>query len=772
MARLRSLRIGLAALLLLVIPGYAAAQVWPHILNGRFADAVEAAEADITSPEDETTKNLAPLCFSLQKIRQYEKLFACVQKLERRIAAGDRWHCPVFCFGNGADMTALPATLKAAAYLELGDYRRSIEEGEAALRRNDKSGGDGLVPPTGYPVEILPVLISASMLMGNKQQAGAYLKALEGHDIPRSSPGAFWWRNLKQVALARGYLALGLHERAFEALTGESLVITRALGSVFIGKDIAAVYEIPKFFMRAKALVAMGKTEDAKTTLDALLADVRIADQGDVHWLALSERGGIAEKEGKTDEAIEFYRRAIEIIERQRASLATEAGKIGFVGDKQATYERLVALLVKQSRPADAFEYVERSKARALVDMLASKKDLASSAADPEAVRKILAKLDAADITARAQHGNSADPSRTGARLLEAVKREVQQTAPDVSSLVTVTSAPLAELRASLGNEVLVEYYYQGKDLYAFLLAADGIRGFHLDANGLAEEVQELRHALHDLRSPAWEVAARALHRRLWEPLSSAIGGRDVIVVPHGALHYLPFAALRSEQGRLLIDDYSLRFLPSASVLKFLRPSAQRAAQLLLAFGNPDLGDPSLDLKFAEEEARAVARLSAESRLLVRKEASKSNFKRAAPVFSRIHFATHGKFQADDPLRSGLFLAKDGDDGVLSVGELYSMRINADLVTLSACETGLGKIANGDDVVGLTRGFLYAGTRSIVASLWSVDDKATAGLMQAFYEALPKMSKQQALRQAQLATRASFPHPFFWAAFQLTGRAD
>src|SRR6185295_10092586 len=115
-----------------------------------------------------------------------------------------------------------------------------------------------------------------------------------------------------------------------------------------------------------------------------------------------------------------------------------------------------------------------------------------------------------------------------------------------------------------------------------------------------------------------------------------------------------------------------------------------------------------------------------DARLLVRKEATETNFKRAGRIFSRIHFATHGKFQADQPLASGLYLAKDGDnDGVLTVGELYSMDLDADLVTLSACETGLGKVANGDDVVGLTRGFLYGGARSVVASLWQVDDRAT-----------------------------------------------
>ena len=113
----------------------------------------------------------------------------------------------------------------------------------------------------------------------------------------------------------------------------------------------------------------------------------------------------------------------------------------------------------------------------------------------------------------------------------------------------------------------------------------------------------------------------------------------------------------------------------------------------------------------------------------------------------------------------------DTSDGRLKVGKLYSMRLDADLVTLSACETGLGKVANGDDVVGLTRGFLYAGASTIVASLWKVDDQATAQLMNQFYQRLKSGDKREALRQAQLETSRQFSHPYFWAAFQLTGNA-
>ena len=117
--------------------------------------------------------------------------------------------------------------------------------------------------------------------------------------------------------------------------------------------------------------------------------------------------------------------------------------------------------------------------------------------------------------------------------------------------------------------------------------------------------------------------------------------------------------------------------------------------------------------------------------------------------------------------------ARDADrDGWLRAKDLYRLRLNADLITLSACETALGKVSGGDDVVGFTRGFLYAGARSIVSSLWKVDDLATRDLMVDFYRGLPKLGKAESLRQAQLGVMKRLPHPFYWAAFQVTGRAQ
>jgi CHAT domain-containing protein len=142
----------------------------------------------------------------------------------------------------------------------------------------------------------------------------------------------------------------------------------------------------------------------------------------------------------------------------------------------------------------------------------------------------------------------------------------------------------------------------------------------------------------------------------------------------------------------------------------------------------------------------------------------------AGPRYRIVHIAGHGVFDAAQPLDSRLLLAPAaGDNGELRVGELYALTLAADLVTLSACETGLGRITDGGDVIGMTRGFLYAGATTVVASLWQVADEATLALMERFYANLARMNKRDALRAAQLEVARKIPQPYFWAAFYLTG---
>jgi CHAT domain-containing protein len=749
---------------------------------GRYLELRDYVQRRIAEGAAEDATALGYLCIAYGKLKQYAPLFDCLAKLERRIEQGDarvRFLNTLRYDNTGAALPILEG-LRAEALLDFGDYRAALaaaEKGYAAVPPLRSWLDSPVFPPVKLKLTLLPIMAIASVQAGDTDKAKRLVAEIEAVSMPTGGSGM--WEAMRSNALGRAHMALGNYERAIGELSGvRRFSFVGALADLapgYGGKDnsFLTTSELPRRLMLAKAYAETGKLGDAKSALDEVLASARAREMGDLHWLALYERGRIAEAEKDLPAAEKLLASSIAVIEQQRTTINTEASKIGFAGDKQAAYARLIEVLLAQGKVEAAFDYVERSKSRALVDMLAAKKDFASPATDPDKARLVLAQFDAAAAAARLQD-ISEEISATRARTLQVAQQQLQSTAPDLASLVTVTAASLDELKSLLNeNEVLVEYYYQGAALYAFALDRARLQVLKLDGTGLDAQVRDLRSSLQEISSASWQAMAQSLYERLWKPLEPVLGKRNVVVVAHGALHYLPFAALRSSDGRFLIDGYSVRLLPSASVLKFLRPALQAKQAHLLALGNPDLGDPAQDLRFAEAEARTVAQFYPDSRLLVRRDASETNLRQAAGVFARLHFAMHGKFQADNPLASGLYLAKDAEnDGVLTVGELYSMNLDADLVTLSACETGLGKVASGDDVVGLTRGFLYAGSRSIVASLWSVDDNATAELMKIFYRNLGTMNKQESLRQAQIAARQAFPHPFFWAAFQLTGRAD
>jgi CHAT domain-containing protein len=436
-------------------------------------------------------------------------------------------------------------------------------------------------------------------------------------------------------------------------------------------------------------------------------------------------------------------------------------------------YQLLVEQLLATGQDGAAFEYVERSKARALVDLLAAHRTVKLAARNAEAGDTLLQLKQAeAEAVALPAPEQQAGGSHGRGRLLQ-LQQRLQHEQPELAALVTVSSTPAKAIQGLLQpGEELLEYYYSDQDLVAFVLTGSAVKAVKLQRAGLEQSVRDFRAALAESGSALYLKQARALYERLFQPLAQLLPGRQLIIVPHGILHYLPFAALHSGQS-FVLDQYSVLVEPSAGVLDLLKERRAKPIASALVLGNPDLGNPEYDLQYAQQEATAIAKLLPGAKVLLRGQATGSFVKSQGARFSLLHFATHGMFDPKAPLDSALLLAPEpGSDGRLTVGDLYSLRLDAALVTLSACETALGSVSNGDDVVGFTRGFLYAGSRSIVSSLWSVDDQATAALMRAFYRNLASMNKREALRQAQLGTRKAFAHPYYWAAFQLTGRAD
>jgi CHAT domain-containing protein len=355
---------------------------------------------------------------------------------------------------------------------------------------------------------------------------------------------------------------------------------------------------------------------------------------------------------------------------------------------------------------------------------------------------------------------------------------------PELASLVVAdppSFAQMAQIRRRLGATV-VEYFVTEKRLFIFVLDDGGevsSRTVDVTRARLREETGEVHRMLNEIDAAglrdqrALRKRLAALHRLLVAPVADRLPrdpSRLVVLIPHDALLRVPFAALVDGRGLPLVAGHTLAFAPSIGVLRYTSGKKAPGAPRFLALG--DAGPGSQALAGARAEVRQLARFFPPARrtILLGADASEANGKKLGPGQSILHFAVHGVIDDARPLDSALLLAGGGgEDGALHVSEAFGLRLSADLVVLSGCSTGLGKVT-GDGILGLARAFLYAGTPSVVVSQWDVSDRATAFLMARFYAALQSgRGKARALRQAQLATRARYPHPFMWAAFSLVG---
>ena len=740
--------------------------------ESRYGALEQFMEHKIKAAPSPSNSDLYYLCSAYSKVKNYDKLFTATDTLQRRIDQGDRF---ITMMGRPVcDLTPYPRIFRAQAFIEFGNYARAVKEAERAFRL---ARSTHTLDYTTVNWEARTTLGLAYALNGNRREATKL--ALEGKKMATNFFGHEGSPRY-QFPLAKVFVALGDYESAQELIrySKRHSMVVKAL-AIFTGDTVAGDLftniDLPNNYMMGKLMLETGEVEKAKKGFDALLNIPQTAENSEIYWMLLSDRGRIAEMEQDRGRAIELYGRAIHVIEEQRSTINTEANKIGFVGDKQDVYRRMVSLLCAQGRHAEAFEYVERAKARALVDMLASRKGFATAGAGPGDANALIANLDIAEHEATVQSEiTTTDGEKNRRAVVIKLKEEIRTVDPELASLVTVTPPGIADIQQLLAaDETLVEYFGSDKTFFVFIVNHNGIRALKLTVDGLKEKITTFRELIMRPQSHRFKAYGKDLYRQLIQPVKEIITSRNLTIVPHGALHYVPFNALYGDNA-YLIDEYNVRTLPSASVMTFLQDRREGYAGTILALGNPDLGSSTYDLPWAEREAVVITSGQRRSAVLTGSKATETAVKRLGGQFRYIHFATHGTFDAERPLSSGLLLAKDREnDGRLTVGELYDLHLPADLVTLSACETALGTVASGDDVVGFTRGFLYAGASSIVSSLWKVDDRATSILMQEFYRSLQTSDKRSALRTAQLTVKNNYnAHPYYWAAFQITGSAQ
>jgi CHAT domain-containing protein len=251
------------------------------------------------------------------------------------------------------------------------------------------------------------------------------------------------------------------------------------------------------------------------------------------------------------------------------------------------------------------------------------------------------------------------------------------------------------------------------------------------------------------------------LYEKLLKPLMGFIQDRNLIIVPVSVLHYVPFQALFDGEN-YVVENREVVFSPSSTIWKTLDKRPLRKLKNVLLMGFADEKIPLVN-----DEIKQLKAIFQNSKSFVGKSANFSNYTRNAEDFDVLHLACHGQFRPDNPLFSSLHLA----NGFVTVRDICSQKLNAELVTLSACETGLNKIFAGDEILGLARGFLTAGVNSLILSLWTVNDKATGELIKIFYTELQRGNAVSAsLRKAQKNFIAQGKHPYFWSPFAIIGR--
>jgi len=646
----------------------------------------------------------------------------------------------------------------------LGDHDRALRELEAALplAKSLRIRQD----------EVATTLNNRGLVerdMGKTEQA---LKTLnEALAIDRAIRSrwaiAYDLRNIAQTCTRMGDPKKAL------PLLDEALGIVAATGN--------RINQTKILLAQGEAALALGDADKARAAFGQADGLSRAMGLRDSQWRALHGLARLEIAAKRQPEARSLLEKAVGIIEDMRAELKVDQLKDGFIADKSVVYEDLVTLLADMGETAEAFRTAERSRARNLIDLLGNAKRNPQRKEDRalyERIAAVRARLrEQEGLLARAQAPAEREVYGQGVKRLQDEYRDVllelQASRPDIASLVSVNPLSLAEVQKLLEPGVgLLTYYVTANEVLCWAVDGGGVTltRTRIGRDSLGKMILTYRRMLQNLE-PA-ETYSKQLYDLLVAPALPRLAGvRELGVIPHDALHTLAFATL-SDGRDYLVDRTPLFQLPSASVFRFTlaRRKAERNVKVL-AVGNPDLRDQSLELPFAEREVGSLAWNYPNMTALTREKATKDWIAGHIGEFGIIHLATHGEFDPVNPLFSALKLAGDKKvaDGDLEAAEIFDLKINADLIVLSACQTGLGKVTSGDEVQGLNQAFLYAGTHALVSSLWRVSDISTAMLMKQFYRELQTRPKAESLRRAMLHVKNRFPHPGYWGAFTLTG---
>ena len=549
-------------------------------------------------------------------------------------------------------------------------------------------------------------------------------------------------------------------------------------------------------WLRGEADRVLGDRGPARDSLERTLQKAEEHGQPQIAERCLSSLGALAMDERDFQLAESYFKRAIQITEELRAPIPGEEFRTAFFSNRISPYHKLaqLCLAVGDARASEALSFVERAKSRALADTLAGRISLATAARDDFEVHlhrqaeKLREELNylynqmhrsvRGTVQVQEQNAGLERELLERERRLQEITRQLQHRGARADSVSHEQDLfSIERLQTALGaDRALVEYTTIDDQLVAFVVTDERIEVVQElgTESEIVAEIQRCRFQIDTLRYGSTQVRnhlaaltqrtrqhLRSLYDRLLRTVESRIGDRHLVVVPHGALHYLPFQALHDGES-YLIERREVSFAPSAVVLLQCLDRARQDLKTALVLGLADEQIPRV-----REELDVLDNIFTKVKRFSNEAATTDALIQNSTAVDVLHLACHAQFRSDNPLFSSLKLA----NGWFTARDAYALKLNCALVTLSACETGMNAVAPGDELMGLTRGFLSAGSPTVMMSLWTVDDEATTELMSSFYqELLTTQSSAAALRAAQIKLLNERPHPFFWSPFVLVGR--
>lgn len=523
----------------------------------------------------------------------------------------------------------------------------------------------------------------------------------------------------------------------------------------------------------------------------------------------------------RREEAITYLKKSIDLIEKMRGEIKIDDLQLSFLNKYIVLYNLLIQILLEQGKPEEAFAYAERSKARMFLDSLGSKKIIPKNSETRELAEKEQSLSDAVQQMTR-QLSKLSDEEAVNVRIsIKKLRKErdeiierIKRINPEYAALISVSPSSLKEIQKSLKpDEALVEYYCGTDNTVAWVLTNETMicKNLPVSYDEIMKETETVRDEIipheGDTRDEETMKKTReklaSIYGQIISPLEPALNDKkQIIIVPHSSLHQLPFAALIDGDGKFLVEKYSLLIEPSASSLVNFRKRNESRPSKLAGFALGKLGaavdDGSGKTRgggedfvvirgdFLPEEFRkgfsplpgtkeeimqirdTIKGNNTQSDVFIEKEFTIDAVMKSIKDAGIIHFATHGFLSSNSGgSKSGLLAS----DGLLYVLDIYNWELNSDLVVLSACQTGMGDVTGGDEMVSISRAFMQAGADNIMASLWSVQDEATRDLMVEFYDNLFQgKSKADALRNAQMKLLKKNSDPYLWAPFVLSGK--